>query len=166
MCLLRNRSCNRRILRSVSCSTRAFSVGSAASCFNSLEMGTPAGRDHHLTAVQWHSLLYTACTFPERLVHRLVRRHCQISSTSSQYFSFTQCYCCLDIICTSGFSFSFKGGQPVNHVRHPTLHNRPSSMTGLFSYVKLTLFGPVFRCLVIKTRTPTSHIYSHSGIYQ
>jgi len=88
VCLLRNRSCNRRILRSVSCSTRAFSVGSAASCFNSLEMGTPAGRDHHLTAVQWHSLLYTACTFPERLVHRLVRRHCQISFTSSQYFSF------------------------------------------------------------------------------
>ena len=145
MCLLRNRSCNRRILRSVSCSTRAFSVGSAASCFNWLEMGTPAGRDHHLTAVQWHSLLYTACAFPEPLVHRLVRRHCQISSTSSQYFSFTQCYCCLDIICTSGFAFNFEGGQPVNHVVH------------MLNCIGSTTFGPLLTCL-IKTRSPISHI--------
>ena len=123
----------------------------AASCFNSLEMGTPAGRDHHLTAVQWHSLLYTACAFPEPLVHRLVRRHCQISSTSSQYFSFTQCYCCLDIICTSGFAFNFEGGQPVNHVVH------------MLNCIGRTTFGPLLTCL-IKTRSPISHIlifFSH-----
>ena len=115
-------------------------------------------RAHFLSRLytDWYDVIVKFHSLPHSIFHLL----------PTLYFSYPVFYCCLDIICTSGFAFNFEGGQPVNHVRHPTLHNRPSSMTGLFSYVKLTLFGPVFRCLVIKTRTPTSHIYSHSGIYQ
>ena len=100
-------------------------------------------RAHFLSRLytDWYDVIVKFHLLPHSIFHLL----------PTLYFSYPVFYCCLDIICTSGFAFNFEGGQPVNHVVH------------MLNCIGSTTFGPLLTCL-IKTRSPISHIlifFSH-----